>query len=133
MTWLASAFFASRERLRAGTMSKEIQRVCPVVRKRGSVTRSESSWMHPRVSRQQIQNLRAFMRQRVKCLDSSIRWKMETLSSICVESFFSSPLIWKKMQMLYTLKESEEATELSSWLVATGDGPTLGGRLTGTD
>ena len=83
MTWLASAFLASRERLRAGTMSRDIHKVCPAVRKRGSVTRSERSWMQPRERRQQIQYFRAFMRQSVKCLDSSIRWKMETLSSIC--------------------------------------------------
>ena len=43
MTWLASAFLASRERLRAGTMSSDIQSVCPDVRKRGSVRRSDRS------------------------------------------------------------------------------------------
>ena len=47
-------------------------------------------WMQPRVRRQQIQNFRAFIRHRVKCLDSSIRWKMETLSSICGGSNFLS-------------------------------------------
>ena len=43
MTWLASAFLASSERLSAGTMSSDIHRVCPDVRKRGSVRRSERS------------------------------------------------------------------------------------------
>ena len=66
MTWLASAFLARRERLRAGTTSSDIQRVCPAVRKRGSVRRSERSWMQPRARRQQIQNLRAFRNPSVK-------------------------------------------------------------------
>ena len=60
-----------------------------------------------------VQNCMAFHSCKLKCLETSMRWKIEISSSI--------------------LKESEEATEINSWLTAKGEGrPFRGGSKTGT-
>ena len=98
------------ERLSPGMMRIAIHMDWPVDMKSGSAKTKLRNWTMLRDTRQQIQNFMALMRLRVKCLDSRIRWKMEISSSI--------------------LKLSEEATELSSWLMAMGEGPSLGGMAT---
>ena len=95
--------------LNIGMTIKISHRVCPGERNNGKNQRNwQITWVKVTKIKEETQNCIAFNKHRLKCLDSRIRWKIDTSSSM-----------WN---------DKDEAKEFNIWLKFVGDGHEVGAK-----